>query len=71
MGMRMSGTPSWANREPSTYSTSEWTMLCGCTITSTCSTGSPKNQCASITSNPLFIRVAESIEIFFPMDHVG
>ena len=29
MGMRMSGSPSWALREPSTNSTSEWTRLWG------------------------------------------
>jgi len=27
--------------------------------------------CASITSSPLFISVAESIVIFAPIDHVG
>src|SRR3990172_7734554 len=33
--------------------------------------GISKSQLASITSNPLFIRVAESIVTFFPIDHVG
>ena len=31
----------------------------------------PKSQCASITSSPLFISVAESIVIFRPIRHVG
>src|SRR3972149_2254977 len=35
------------------------------------SAGISKSQLASITSNPLFIRVAESIVTFFPIDHVG
>ena len=36
IGVRMSGLPSCASIEPSMYSTSECTMLCGCTTTSTC-----------------------------------
>ena len=36
IGVRMSGLPSCASIEPSTYSTSECTMLCGWTTTSTC-----------------------------------
>ena len=36
IGVRMSGLPSWASIDPSTYSTIECTMLCGCTTTSTC-----------------------------------
>ena len=34
-------------------------------------TGVPNSQCASITSRPLFISVAESIVIFPPIAHVG
>ena len=36
MGVRMSGAPSCASIEPSTYSTSEWTMLSRWITTSTC-----------------------------------
>jgi hypothetical protein len=32
-GDAMSGGPSWASMEQSSYSTREWTMLCGCTTT--------------------------------------
>ena len=46
-------------------------MLCGCTTTSTRSQGMANSQCDSMTSNPLFIRVAESMVIFLPMLHVG
>ena len=67
----MSGLPSCASTEPSTYSTIEWTMLCGCTTTSIASAGAPNSQCASITSRPLFISVAESTEILRPMRQFG
>ena len=67
----MSGMPSWASTEPSTYSTIEWTMLCGWTMTDTCAVGKSNNQRASMTSNPLFISVAESIVILSPIFHVG
>ena len=33
--------------------------------------GSPKMWCASMSSRPLFIMVAESTEIFAPMSQVG
>ena len=33
-GVRMSGVPSWALREPSTKRTAEWTTLCGWITTS-------------------------------------
>ena len=46
-------------------------MLCGCTSTCIFSASTPNNHLASITSNPLFIIVAESIVIFAPMSHVG
>ena len=67
----MSVTPSWARIEPSTNSTIEWTIDCGCMTTSIRSPGTPKSQCASMTSSPLFISVAESIVIFRPIRHVG
>ena len=57
--------------EPSTNSTSEWTMLCGCTTTSTWSMGTPKSHRASIISSPLLNSVAESMVILRPMFQVG
>ena len=71
IGTRMSGTPMWASNAPSRKRTSEWTIDDGCTTTSIASYGSPKSQCASISSSPLFASVAESIVIFGPMDQVG
>src|SRR5579871_4372799 len=71
MGVRMSGLLSWASVEPSTYSTSEWTMLSGCTSTSTAPGGRPNNSWASMSSRPLFISVAESTEILRPMTQRG
>ena len=44
---------------------------CGCTTTSIRSYGTPNRWCASISSSPLFISVAESIVILPPMSHVG
>ena len=67
----MSGMPSWARTERSTNSTIEWTIDCGCTTTSIRSNGTPNSQCASRTSRPLFMSVAESIVIFAPIRHVG
>ena len=52
-------------------STRECTTLWGCTTTWIRSGPTPKSQCASITSSPLFIRVAESIVILGPIFHVG
>ena len=39
--------------------------------TSICSGGAPNSQCASITSRPLFIMVAESTEILRPITQLG
>ena len=44
MGVLMSGAPSCASSEPSAYSTSECTRLCGCTTTSTCDFGQVEQQ---------------------------
>ena len=71
IGMPMSGMPSCARTERSTNSTIEWTIDCGCTTTSIRSNGTSNSQCASMTSRPLFISVAESIVIFAPICHVG
>ena len=67
----MSGGPTWAFDEPSTNSTTECTTDSGWTTTSIRSGGTPKSQCASITSSPLFIIVAESTEILAPIDQLG
>ncbi len=48
-----------------------WMIDCGCTTTSIWSYGVPNRWCASITSSPLFMSVAESIVIFPPIDQVG
>ncbi len=69
--MPMSATPSWAMTEPSTYSTSECTTDCGCTTTWTCSGSTSNSQRASMTSSPLFMRVAESTVILAPIRQVG
>ena len=63
----MSGVPICASTEPSGNSTIEWITLCGWITTSMRSTGMSNSQLASITSRPLFIRVAESTEIFRPI----
>ena len=67
----MSVTLNCAKTDPSINSTSECTILWGCTTTSTCLIGKPKSQWASIISKPLLNMVAESIVIFCPIDHVG
>ena len=67
----MSGYPRWASDAPSFRCTIAWTIDCGCTTTSIRSYGTPNRWCASISSRPLFISVAESIVIFPPMSHVG
>ena len=67
----MDGKPSWAMTLPSQNSTKAWTMLCGCTTTSSASYGSPKRWCASISSSALLARVALSTVILFPMRQVG
>ena len=46
-------------------------MDCGWTSTSTRSSGTGNRRTASISSSPLFIMVAESIEILAPMDQIG
>src|SRR5215211_772972 len=71
IGTRMSGCPRCASVAPSQSETSAWTIDCGCTTTPIRSYGVPKSQCASITSRPLFISVAESIVILPPIAHVG
>ncbi len=57
--------------DPSVSSTIECTTDCGWITTSMASGAAPNSQCASITSRPLFISVAESIVIFRPICHVG
>ena len=57
--------------EPSSYSTMEWMMLCGCTTTQMSSTLTSKSHLASMTSSPLLTRVAESIVTLLPMSQFG
>src|SRR6185436_730114 len=71
IGTRMSGLESCAIIEPSWYSTSECTMLCGWISTSMRSGATSNSQRASITSRPLFIMVAESTEILRPITQLG
>ena len=67
----MSGGLTCAIVEPSVNSTIEWMIDCGCTTTSIASYGVPNSSCASITSSPLFTRVAELIVTTGPMSQVG
>ena len=71
MGVRMSGEPSWARVEPSTYSTMEWITDWGWTSTSIRPSGTANSRLASISSSPLFISVALSTEILAPMAQFG
>src|SRR5271154_4947013 len=71
MGMRMSVGPSCARIEPSTNSTMEWMVDWGWMTTWILSRSVPKSHLASITSKPLFMRVAESIVILWPIFQLG
>ena len=71
MGSCMSVTDSCASRLPSTNSTMEWMVLCGCTSTPTWLAGMSNSRHASMTSKPLFINVAESMVMRLPIFHVG
>ena len=51
----MSGGLNCATTDPSTNSTNECTIDCGCTTTEIFSAGISNSQCASTTSNALFI----------------
>ena len=69
--MRISGTPSWAMTEWSANCTAEWMTLSRWTTIWILSSGRPNSHTASISSSPLFIRVAESMVIFAPMFQLG
>lgn len=71
IGIRMSGGLTWASVEPSVNSTIEWIYDCGWTTTSMRSKGMSKSRWASMTSRPLFTRVAELIVTTGPMSQVG
>ena len=71
MGSRMSGGDACAIVEPSTNSTIECTTDWGCTTTWMSCAGTPKSRCASISSSPLFMSVAELIVTTGPIDQVG
>lgn len=53
------------------YSTMEWMIDCGCTTTSMRSKPMSNSRWASMTSSPLFTRVAELIVMTGPIDQVG
>ena len=57
--------------DPSVSSTIEWITDCGWITTSIWPPSTPNSQCASMTSRPLFISVAESMVILRPIRHVG
>jgi hypothetical protein len=71
MAYRISVGPNCARIEPSTNSTIECTTDCGWMTMAICSGAMPNSQCASMTSSPLFMSVAESTVIFGPMRQVG
>src|SRR5919106_6059136 len=71
MGSLMSGNAACNTTEPSSKKAPPWTTDWRCTTTRTSSNATPKRWCASITSRPLFIMVAESMVIFGPIRHVG
>ncbi len=70
-GRRMSVTEIWARMLPSMNSTREWTVDWGWMVTRTCAGGRSKRRQASMTSKPLFIMVAESMVMRWPMTQVG
>ena len=57
--------------EPSQNWTIEWIIDCRWTITSICAGARLNSHRASITSRPLFIKVAESIVILAPISQQG
>ena len=61
----------WARMLPSMNSTREWTVDWGWMVTRTCAGGRSKRRQASMTSKPLFIMVAESMVMRWPMTQVG
>src|SRR5699024_8151828 len=71
IGRRMSGGLACAMVDPSRKVTIECTTDCGCTTTSIRSAATPNNNCASISSSPLFTMVAELMVTTGPMSHVG
>ena len=71
IGIFMSATPKFAIICPSINSTIECTKPSGWMSTSICSGSRSNNHFASIISSPLFMSVAESTDIFLPMDHMG
>src|SRR5215211_6301514 len=71
MGSLMSGSAACNTTEPSSNSAPPCITDWRCTTTRTSSNGTPKRWCASITSSPLFIMVAESMVILGPIRHVG
>src|SRR5215218_1498199 len=66
IGSLMSGNAACNTTEPSSKKAPPWTTDWRCTTTRTSSNATPKRWCASITSRPLFIMVAESMVILGP-----
>ena len=71
IGTSIRGGPACAIVEPSTNSTIEWIICCGCTTTSMRSKGMSKSRCASMTSSPLLTRVAEFVVMTRPIEKFG
>ncbi|HTE62229.1 MAG TPA: hypothetical protein VK631_17885 [Solirubrobacteraceae bacterium] len=67
----MSGGLAWAIVDPSTNSTIECTIDCGCTVTSIRSYGTSNRRCASMISSPLLTSVEELVVTTSPMFQVG
>ena len=67
----MSVTEICARMLPSMNSTREWTVDCGWMVTRTLAGGRSKRRQASMISKPLFIMVAESMVMRWPMTQVG
>ena len=71
IGTSIRGGPACAIVEPSTNSTIEWIICCGCTTTSMRSNGMSKSRCASMTSSPLLTSVAEFVVMTRPIAKFG
>src|SRR5699024_3617762 len=71
IGTSIRGGPAWAMVDPSWNSTMEWICCCGCTTTSMSWYGTSNSRCASITSRPLFTRVAELVVTTVPVVKFG
>src|SRR5699024_2511954 len=71
IGSFIEGGEACAIVEPSTNVAIEWMMDCGCTVTSISEASTSKSKVASMSSRPLFTKVAEFNVFICPIDHVG